>query len=386
MEKDSHYYVIYFLCLAAGFDPETAYVLSYSSQYVDDARDGRKKELVDQNSKNVYQFDPIRTSHNGFESIGTDVQEKIYYPFHFLPGLRGDSFDQKMITRMGSEGELFEDLIKEALKSNDLYRIGIALHVLADTYSHSDFSGLWTWGNDIHRVNYIPARRGWFFNLMTKWKWITMRKWLEATPAVGHSQAFKFPDFPYLNWKYFDYQGNMHSVSNSFKYRDGFWDLYELIILAYAQSQNLQPRLNPDILMQKLWDGIRRPGSLKKRCKYWQQVIVKFADEFKLQIPDWHFKYRETDWESDVAKRLKKFFFFPSLKMKLKVSKEDFEKSHFHNFHVAAREHRLFVMQEINEYLFEEQRKKATGVEVSPKKMAISLEYINATREKKILE
>ena len=27
MEKDSHYYVIYFLCLAAGFDPETAYVL-----------------------------------------------------------------------------------------------------------------------------------------------------------------------------------------------------------------------------------------------------------------------------------------------------------------------------------------------------------------------
>ncbi|MCX6579380.1 MAG: hypothetical protein NT166_04290 [Candidatus Aminicenantes bacterium] len=386
MEKDCHYYVIYFLCLAAGFDPDTAYVASYSSQYVDDSTDGRKKTLVDENSREVGKFDPIRTSHNGFESIGADVQEKIYYPFHFLPGLKGDSFDQKMVTKNGGEGDLFPDLITEALASKNPYRFGITLHVLADTYSHTDFSGLWTWGNDVNRVNYIPARRGWLLNLVNKWKWLTVRKWLEAAPAIGHSQAYTFPDFPYLNWKYFDYQGEMHSVSNSFKFRDGLEDLYELLVLNYAQAQKLQPRIDTDILLQKLWDGIRTPGSLEKRCKYWQRVIETFAAEKKLNIPGRHLKYRDTDWESDVLKRLKKFFFFPSLKMKLKVSKQDFVKSHFYNFHEAAREHRLFVMQKINDYLAKGHSKKAQGVKISPKGMAISLEFINATKAKKILE
>ncbi|HLP45955.1 MAG TPA: DUF6765 family protein [Candidatus Kapabacteria bacterium] len=385
MEKDSHYYVIYFLCLAAGFDLDTSYTVAYSSQYVDDSIDGHKKTLFEPPNGDLYTLEPIRTSHNGFESLGTDVQEKIYYPFHFLPGLKGDSFDQKMVTKTGTEGELFKVLIQEALNSKNPYRTGITLHVLADTYSHTNFSGLWAWDNAIRHVNYIPARKGWILNLVNKCKWLTFRKYLETAPAIGHSHAYCFPDFPYMNWKYGDYDGKMHSVSNSFKFREGFLDLYEQLILPYAESQKLKPRLSQDKILQILWNGIRTTGNLKKRCKYWRKVIINFANEFKLKISNRHLKYGKTDWEDDMIENLKIFGIFSSSKSKLKVPRAEFEESHYYNFHSAAKDHRLFVLEKINEY-FEKCPKDVPGNKIGQELGAISREYINEVKAKQILQ
>lgn len=71
------------LAWAAGFNPEDAHTIAYASQYVDDSTEGDPLQLVD----DAYGFDPIHTSWMGLESLGPDVQRKVYMPFHFVPGL-----------------------------------------------------------------------------------------------------------------------------------------------------------------------------------------------------------------------------------------------------------------------------------------------------------
>lgn len=378
MEQDSHYYVIYLMCLTAGLEAEEAYEIAYSSQYVDDATDGREKIVLDEN-KNKYRFDPLRTSHNGFESIGVDVQQKIYYPFHFLPGLDGETFEQKMVTCPGKKGLLFNKVIDETLKSKNHYRVGISLHALADTYSHADFSGLWSWSNDANRVNYIPAGKNWFSNLFGKCRWHFRRALFAASPPIGHSNAFTFPDFPYLTWKYVDYNGKFVPVSNNTKFANGFLDLYEDLIGKYAAQLKKSPRFirgdkkiahtrQNEELRQTLWNGVNYSGRLKKRCENWKKIIRDFVQEFnseidrkieaakaqaerdellkqKIALPSYHLQYKKSDWENNVYKKIKKFFFFDSGKRKLKVSIDDFRNSRLYHFHEAARNHRAFVLE-----------------------------------------
>ena len=378
MEKDCHYYVMYFMCLAAGMEIEDAYETAYCSEYVDDATDGRKKTLIDKDN-NRYMFDPIRSAHNGLKSIGIDIQEKIYYPFHFLPGLKGDSFEEKMVTHPGKEGYLFQKVVDEALKSSNHFRIGVSLHALTDTYSHCNFSGMWSWSNDVSHLNYIPAGRNWFRNLFNKIGWHFKRGIFAAAPPIGHSNAFTFPDRPYLNWKYTDYLGELTLVTNNIKFVIGFLDLYESLIGPYAKKQGKSPRLGDthdrtnDELRQKLWEGVNFHGSLKKRCRNWQAIILKFAKEQGLTIPDNHLHYDEKEWENNVYKSI------DVKKKKLKVSIEEFEKSPLYRFHEAGRAHRVFVLSIVND-------PSALGVRALEGEVMISNEIIHKTREKKLLK
>ena len=384
MEKDSHYYVMYYLCLAAGFEPDTAYAISYSSQYVDDSMEGREKILLDQKSLPIGAFEAVRTAHNGFESAGTDVQEKIYYPFHFLPGLKGESFDQKMVTKAGEESDLFQKLVNEALKKKNDYRVGITLHVLADTYSHENFSGLWAWDNNARQVDYLPARKGAFINLLNKLKWLVMRKWFEAAPAVGHAQAYRFPDIPYQNWKYLCYRDDWHSVSNSFKFREGFMSLYESLILKYAKARKLAQRDEPGKVLEMVWAGIRTTGNLNKRCAYWRSVIKDYGKKFNLDIPEKHLRYGKEDWEKRVIRKLKKFGIFKTAKIMLKVPEPEFKKSDYYRFHEEALRHRLDVLEKINEYFSRIKKKKEPRLKKKHAETAIPPEYIKEIKEKRV--
>jgi hypothetical protein len=417
MEKDSHYYVIYFMCLTAGIAVEDAYEIAYSSQYVDDSKDGHKKVLINKKNSEKACFDPIRTSHNGFESIGVEVQEKIYYPFHFLPGLKGESFEKKMITCSGEESVLFKSIIDEGLKNSNPFRFGIGLHVLADTYSHANFSGLWAWSNDVSRVNYIPAKKGWFSNLFGKIFWNIKRCLFAAAPPIGHSNAYTFPDIPYLNWKYFDYIGKLRSVSNNMKFIKGFLTLYKLFIKKYAERQKKSSRLESiferenEELRQRLWEGINFSGSLKKRCENWRDIIRNFVADFnqrlddkikntkdrskkdelerqKISIPERHLLYNEKDWEKDVLKKKRKFFLFDSPERKLKVSLNEFKQSPFYRFHEAARGHRVFVLEKISEYYLGIPVTAAVKAKaaVPASDIMISSEIIKKTRQKNLLK
>ncbi len=151
MEKDFHYYLVYSLAKVTGLpEPKT---VAYASQFVDDNNEGQfsvDQEMVDFPDKlpvsGGYYY-PIMTQSMSPKSLDPYVQKYVYVPFHFLPGddnvvLRKDGKNLKnpLNTTPGSQNA--NVVLDAALAADDPYRLGIALHTFADTWSHQNFSGL----------------------------------------------------------------------------------------------------------------------------------------------------------------------------------------------------------------------------------------------------
>ncbi len=176
MNIEFHYYITKYLAINAGFSPEEAETIAYSSQYVDD---------------NIEQFfiqtpDKKEEYHN-YISQTRDITKpkkellRIYVLFHFFPGdpsyyyaRRRDGKMHLMITTPGSTHAV--EVFMSLADVTNLYLVGIASHMLADTYSHQNFTGTF---------DEINAMKG---------------VWQTLTPNIGHADALYKPDIPNLTW------------------------------------------------------------------------------------------------------------------------------------------------------------------------------------------
>lgn len=337
MRKNMHYYSIYYLCLAAGLEPEKAYMIAYSSQQVDDAKWGRRTKLVFKDGS-AGDFEPVRTAHNGFESMGDLVQWKVYYPFHFLPGLSGSSTEEMAVTRQGKQGKLFSTVLNEAVQSDNWFRIGICLHVLADTYSHDGFSGLWSRCNNIAAISFVPFKKGAFAALINKAKWALARGIFNLAPAVGHGRAGSMPDTTHLNWSYRSYDGKFPLIANKPKFIKGMLELYQELISKIHNGSG--PRLSEDEVTRTLRMGISEVTSLRKNIKFWVKQIQAIQG---VSVPANHINYNPSEWESEIGKWRKDTLISP-WKFRLVVDRDGFKASHFARFHQAALEHRQSIL------------------------------------------
>jgi len=179
MDIEFHYYVTFIAALRAGFKPEDAYLLSYSSQYVDD---NTRKFIISKNTADEY---------NNYKSQTIDITKpekdlmRIYPIFHFMPGNKEEIESGSASRKDGKyhvlntipDNSNAQEILKEALKTRDLYRIGIATHMYADTFAHQNF------------VGYYESFNG-------------MKGILEKViPDVGHADAQHSPDLPGLIWE-----------------------------------------------------------------------------------------------------------------------------------------------------------------------------------------
>ena len=172
MNAEFHYYAVYFLCARAGFGNEEARKVATSSQYVDNAihayeiDDGRGAPYRTQVTQNYLFWDQ------------TTLRE-IYLPFHFVPGESERAARERRDGRAGRwtvtpDSPLAKELLVRALRTRDLFRIGIALHAYADTWAHQHFSGRLEEGNAVDPSSPLP-------------------------PA-GHLQALRAPDDAMGRW------------------------------------------------------------------------------------------------------------------------------------------------------------------------------------------
>ncbi|MDH7484269.1 MAG: hypothetical protein QHH01_06545 [Spirochaetales bacterium] len=166
MNREFHYYAMYYLCRSAGCNEDESLIIATASQLVDDCRSpwsiaGQReieRETLTEVTQNYLFWDQ-------------DIGARIYIPFHFLPGGATGAATCIVIP----DSNLARTVLIEALRSNDPYRIGIACHAYADTWAHQGFSGL------LDQQNAFPQQ-----NLV---------------PAVGHLHAGVMPDNPRLTWK-----------------------------------------------------------------------------------------------------------------------------------------------------------------------------------------
>ena len=205
MDLDYHYGTIYVLARWAKFGSANSQIIATSSQLVDDNvddnsfSDAREKEMI---AKGI----PVRYScQNIWGSLTGTGNCEAWVPFHFLPGLEGDTTDEQLVCRKHSvlAQKLRDRLLETTLDNSSFgFRLGVGLHVFADTWAHQGFAGINTAVNMVQNI--IFATPG-------KHLEETISDFIANHPTVGdlvqglnplgHVAAAHCPDLPYLWWK-----------------------------------------------------------------------------------------------------------------------------------------------------------------------------------------
>ena len=153
----------------------------------------------------------------------------VWIPFHFLPGNGGKragenpsgSFIDKLICRPNSH--VARDMVRSCILERDklygLYRLGITMHVYADTWAHQGFAGVIHEVNDIRALNEQGAEDCDFLDKMSDFFGGVFNrgasKFVGDALPLGHGAALSCPDKPYLTWRYRDHKGNVIVRDNS---------------------------------------------------------------------------------------------------------------------------------------------------------------------------
>ena len=147
MNSDFHYYATYCAAVLAGYSHEEAQEICYSAQLADHCTrtwlrkiDGPETAATTQLQSELIS---ARTDLAGLQDI-----TRIWSAFHFLPRdlyadiTRGSRrFKNKYRLICGPNGDLLKKTVGIARKRNTLQAIGLAMHVLADTWAHRYFAG-----------------------------------------------------------------------------------------------------------------------------------------------------------------------------------------------------------------------------------------------------
>lgn len=201
MDIDFHFGTVYVLARWAGFSSKNAKVIAASSQFVDDNISG-DPFLMATASRMTEDGRTIRYSgHELWENLLDDGNEQVWIPYHFLPGLQGESEEDKLICKKNSTLaiSLAERLAQITLDNpNYAFELGIGLHVYADTWAHQEFSGIITAKNIILGLVYKQFGEGVWEDFMESVESLSCNA---TTKPLGHAAALHWPDRPYAEWK-----------------------------------------------------------------------------------------------------------------------------------------------------------------------------------------
>lgn len=206
MQIDFHHATTYVVARDAGFTHEEADIVAYCAQYVDDATSEGTVFFDNQAA-----YNRTSSAHKMIDLRNTLAlaNHQVWMTFHFLPGndnkLASDSaieggFIRKIICRPNSPvaQEMVRGAILEKERLYGLHRLGVTMHVYADTWAHQGFAGV------LHDVNEVEnAEETGDSGVFDKKLDNLLRDILDdAIPPLGHGRATIFPDMPFLQWEY----------------------------------------------------------------------------------------------------------------------------------------------------------------------------------------
>ena len=328
MQKDFHYHIAYVLAKVAGYDKDQRAIIAYASQYVDDNTD-RKYLVSDKHGEffadfpvyvagNGKRFYPIITQVDGIDYSKLTTQRYVFAPFHFLPAGEKDSRNNALIDGLKNQFctirgcDNAEELLVSAIKSNDPYQLGIALHTYADTWSHEKFTAF---------------QEDWNKNR----KPLSLKK---VAPEVGHAQFIHEPDEISRTW--IDNRfGDDYKVNNTERTLDCIKALYNILKPAgrwnnvKSQFEQIVQAPNPASRME----AIKQTHSempLYDENKWINEALGFKRDPSEVPGPD----PSGTTGESGTKNPR-----FVDISFR-----DNFEVSHWHNFQGAAKKHLASVL------------------------------------------
>jgi hypothetical protein len=203
MQIDGHHTMTYIAARLAGFSKAKASIIAYSAQYVDDATNSGVIKF-----DNEAMYRRISSAHKMLDYRNSDelANHEVWIPFHFLPGNGGKPAGQNPGNRFIRKLVCFPDsyvardmlrvCVADAGKPYGLHRLGITMHVYADTWAHQGFAGL---NHKINEVSNIVSNNKSldksFLNKIASY-------FLSESFPLGHGAALSHPDRPSLIWEY----------------------------------------------------------------------------------------------------------------------------------------------------------------------------------------
>jgi hypothetical protein len=209
----------------AGLDHARASIVAHASQYVDDATNSGRIEF-----DNGAMYDRISSAHKmlDYRNLEALATHMVWIPFHFLPGNGGlppgqepeGGFIEKLICKPDSF--VARDMVDACLLRRDapdaLHRLGITLHVYADTWAHQGFAGVSHEINAIRSLDDVEEGhhdlRGRLANFFGDAFDRASGLFVGDLLPLGHGAALSFPDRPFLQWSYRDYHGELVKRDN----------------------------------------------------------------------------------------------------------------------------------------------------------------------------
>jgi len=353
MQVDMHYYGTYALAKTAGLKRAVCKIIATASQFVDDNAAKIHVEFQDGG-----RIDAQATAHHVSDIIKNRDQEdqrKVWVPFHFLPGNKGQSFSERLLCRENSK--IAQEMVKHHLAYDKhgagVHLIGIAAHVYADTFSHFGFSGVGSRRNKVDNdsfefdthldpdiADYIKDKAKDFFRRYGKGGGFiaNIKSWLaeSVSGALGHGAVATYPDRPYLKWSYrYEYPHNRRVERDNRKsFLNGCRALHAMFSQLAANNERLS-------------DGSGVPfSSIESAVASILAFQAKKGDRIK--------KWRTEAKQGHIG--LKAFeipLYKPETWMKQSADLNSSEnshkalRSHLYRFYQAASIHRQFVLREL---------------------------------------
>ncbi|RXJ98485.1 hypothetical protein CRV02_13410 [Arcobacter sp. CECT 8989] len=345
MQIDGHYALTYVLSRMVGFEHDKAEIIAYSAQYVDDATNSGIIEF-----DNGAMFSRISSAHT-MEAYDLkyylDAHENhlVWVPFHFLPGNdklnAGEnpdgSFIKKLICTPYSDVavKMLDACIKDKDKPHFLHRVGITMHVFADTFAHQGFAGV---VHDVNKVKNLVCHNynmSFFDSLKSK---TLSRKF-----PMGHGAALTCPDMPFLNWSYTNGLGEEIKRDNLDLFTNAAYDIFGQLgrVLSELGQEVKDPIENDMNQIKKNFENFRSDDG-EVRLEQWLKSIkdgdFSFGSVDLNYIPkgigSWKYNAINQDKEYDKKDEIFEF-------------KDDFINSNWRNFHVALKSHRFDIVNNI---------------------------------------
>ena len=243
MDIEFHYYVTYLAATRAGFEVDDACILAYSSQYVDN------NDIlfeINKDSEVLYYKNYISQTLNILKPLKELL--RIYPFFHFIPGDNG-TYLEKLRENVCPVLNTIPDninanqMIDEALVSNDLYKIGIACHAYLDTWSHQNFVGMQNEYNGLFHI----------------------------APNIGHADVGHKPDIPTKVWE--DPRLQDETINNKERFLEAISRLFEKLYKYNDESEKLEKEKNQFI--EDLDQIITESESKTERIKLYKQLALE---------------------------------------------------------------------------------------------------------------
>jgi len=356
MQIDYHHAVTYVVARCSGFDHADARTVAHAAQYVDDAtNDG----LIHFTNKAMYQR--IASAHKmlDYRNMENLANHRVWIPFHFLPGnddkRAGENpdtdFREKIVCRPNSHvaQDMVRACIRDRHKPNALHRLGITMHVYADTWAHRGFAGINDTINLVRGVKdrncnpdpgFLDRAKNYFADLFDA----RTSEFIGGVLPLGHGAALSYPDRPFLKWHYTNGKGEFVERDNP----KDFIEAANHLCIAMRRFQAGDP--DADVPGLSVADGQQIDAMLRTtvdddgdaRHKVWIEAIAAGAFRFGRQELRYTAK-GEGSWKhqaigdtNDTQETGRKFQYRP-----------EFLGSDWKLFHDALMAHRFVVIHEI---------------------------------------